>query len=102
MIHVMVELWMWLGNELGEDFESPSSMRSVLETVVEDGTTVGQLFEDLVNRYRPIGEKVFRDCGFVPHVAVTMNGRVVNAYGLCDRVLQDGDGITVMPMYAGG
>jgi molybdopterin converting factor small subunit len=93
---------MWLGDELGEDFESPSSMRSILETVVEDGTTVGQLLEDLADRYPPIEEKVFRDRCFVPHVAVTMNGRVVNAHRLCDRVLQDGDGITVMPMYAGG
>jgi molybdopterin converting factor small subunit len=93
---------MWLGKELGENFESPSSMRSILETVVEDGTTVGQLFEALADQYHPIEEKVFRDRGFVPHVAVTMNGRIVNALELYDRVLQDGDGVTVMPMYAGG
>jgi molybdopterin converting factor small subunit len=93
---------MWLGKELGEDFESPSNMRSVLETVVEDETSVGQLFEDLADRYRPIGEKVFRDRSFVPHVVVIINERVVSVYGLCDRGLQDGDQITVMPVYAGG
>lgn len=102
MIRIKVELWMWLGKELGNDFESPSTMRSALETVVEDGTTVGQLFGELADRYCPIREKVFRNCSFVPHVAVTLNERIVSAYGLCDRVMQDGDRITVMPVYAGG
>ena len=102
MVRVKVELWMWLGKELGEDFESPSSMRSVLETAVEDGTTVGELFDDLADRYGPIRDKVFSNHSFVPYVVVTMNERIIRTDRLCDRVLEDGDRIRVLPIYVGG
>ena len=93
---------MWMREELGDDFESPSSMRSVLETVVEDGTTVEKLFDDLADRYCPIREKVFSNHEFAPYVVVTMNERIISADGLRDRVLEDGDKIMVFPMYVGG
>jgi len=102
MARVTVELWMWMRGELGDDFKSPSSMRSVSETVVEDGTTVGKLFEDLADRYRPIREKVFSNHEFAPYVVVTLNERVTSADGLRDRVLEADDKIMVFPMYVGG
>jgi len=102
MIRVTVELWLWLGKELGEDFKSPSRMRSVLETVVEDGTTVGELFDDLADRYEPLRDKVFSNHSFVPYVVVTMNERIIRTDRLCDRVLEDGDRIRVLPIYVGG
>ena len=102
MVRVKVELWLWLGKELGGDFESPSTMRSVLESAVEEGTTVRELFEDLAERYGPVRDKVFSDHGFAPHVIATMNERVISVRELYDRVLEEGDRITVLPMYAGG
>lgn len=102
MVQVTVDLWMWLAKELGEDFQSPSQMRSILETTVEEGTTVRQLFENLADRYPPIGRKVFRDHSFDQYVVVNLNDRSVSAAKLCDRVLEDGDKITVLPMYLGG
>ena len=102
MARVTVELWMGMGEELGDDFKSPSNTRSVLETVVEDGTTVGKFFEDLADRYRPIGEKVFSNHEFAPYVVVTMNDRIISADGLPDRVLENGDKIMVFHMYVGG
>ena len=102
MVRCKVELWMWLGKELGEDFRSLSRMRSVLETVVEEGTTVGKLFENLAGRHGPIGERVFRNRGFVPYVAVIMNERIVSAGKVCARIVKDGDRIIVLPGYAGG
>lgn len=102
MVRVNVELWMWMGKELGEDFDSPSAMRSVMETEVEQGTTGRKLFEDLAARYRPIEQKVFNAGSFDPYVVLTLNGRSIAASQLCDRVLEDGDKITVMPVYFGG
>lgn len=102
MVRVKVELWMWLAEQLGQDFVSPSKMRSVLETEVKEGTTVRDLFEDLAERYPPIRQKVFRDHSFDQYVVVNLNNRSVSAVKLCDRVLEDGDKITVLPMYLGG
>jgi aldehyde:ferredoxin oxidoreductase len=59
MIRVQVELWMWMGDELGEGFRSSSDMRSILEVDAEDSTTVRDLFADLADRYPSIDEKVF-------------------------------------------
>lgn len=97
-----VELWMWLAEQLGPDFVSPSKMRSILETEVKEGTTVRDLFEDLAERYPAIREKVFRDHSFDQYVVVNLNDISVSPCEVCDRPLQDGDKITVLPMYLGG
>ncbi|OGR24210.1 MAG: hypothetical protein A2139_10980 [Desulfobacca sp. RBG_16_60_12] len=102
MIHVTVELWMWLGKELGPPFESPSDMRSVLETDVEEASTVRELFEDLAKRFRAVERKVFRNRGFAPYVAMIINDRSTSAADACDRVLVDGDKVVVLPAYVGG
>ena len=102
MVRVKVELWMWLAEQLGPDFVSPSKMRSVLETEVEEGTTVRDLFENLAERYPPIREKVFRDHSFDQYVVLNLNDTSVSPCEVCDRTLQDGDKITVLPMYLGG
>jgi len=104
MIKVTIELWLSMGEELGEDFRSLSHMRSVLEATVKEGTTVGKLFGQLADRYPPIGEKVFdrktqRFCG---DVVVTFNERVISPSDVYGRILQRGDKITVLPVYAGG
>ena len=102
MVRVTVEFWMGMGNELGEDFQSPSPVRSVLETVVQDGTKVGELLEDLADRYGPIRERIFSEHCFTPSVVVTLNERIVHVARLCDSTLVDGDRIAVIPVYAGG
>ncbi|MGQ9676004.1 MAG: MoaD/ThiS family protein [Chloroflexota bacterium] len=102
MVRVTVDLWMWLSEELGGDFRCPSQMRSILETTLEEGTTARELFEELSERYPPIKRKVFRDHSFDQYVVVNLNDRSVSAVKLCDRVLEDGDKITVLPMYLGG
>jgi molybdopterin converting factor small subunit len=102
MVRVTVELWLWFGKELGDDFESPSDMRSVLETAVEAGTSVRELFEKLAEEYGHVRDRVFTGPGFAPHVVATLNERVINASELLDRVLEEGDKVTVLPIYAGG
>jgi len=102
MARVQVELWMWLGKELGKEFESPSDMRAILDTDVEDGTTVRKLFENLAGRYRPIGEKVFKDNSFSKFVVVAVNGRSLSSDKVYDVVLKDGDKVTLIPISMGG
>ena len=95
---------MWMGEELGEDFQSPTHMRSMLQTQVKKGTTARELFAQLAGQYPPIDGKVFRraEMRFHPYVVITLNHKVVSAGELYDRELEEGDTITVLPMYMGG
>jgi molybdopterin converting factor small subunit len=104
MNSVTVELWLWLGKELKGDFESPSEMRSVRNEVVEEGTNIGQLLNNLANRYDPFGQKVFdiREKRLHPHVVLTYNDHVISPHNLYEQVLKEGDKITIMPLYTGG
>ena len=104
MVRVKLEIWMRLGKELGKDFDALSEMCSIREEEVKDGVTVRDFFNDLANRYEPIREKILgrgRN-SFYPDVVVTLNDRVISPSALFDRVLEDGDKITVLPMFAGG
>lgn len=104
MIKVKVELWMWMGKELEEDFHSPSDMRSVLEVNIEDGITARELFADLAERYKAIGEKIFdkEKGGFTQNVVVTLNDRVITPNTLYERALTNGDKLLILPIYSGG
>ncbi len=105
-MRVKVELWLWLGNQLGEDFQSPSEMRSMKEMEVEEGLTVIHLFDRLASRYPLIREKIFdrESKKFLPNlsVIVTQNGQVVSPFNIEENVLKDGYKITVLPLYVGG
>jgi sulfur carrier protein ThiS len=105
MIRITVELWMWLGGKLGGDFKSPSEMRSVLEIDVEDGMTIQRFFDNLAGRYPLIGEKIFKieNKSFYSNVVVVLNDKVISPYKkVYEKVLEEGDKITVLPVYAGG
>jgi len=104
MNRVTIELWLWLGNELGKDFESPSKMRSIKEEKVEEGTTIRQLLDNLASRYPPIAQKIFdiKEKKLFPHVVINYNERVISPYIVYDQILRDGDKITILPMYVGG
>jgi molybdopterin converting factor small subunit len=95
---------MWMGDELGEGFRSPSDMRSILEVDAEDGTTVRDLCTDLADRYPSIDEKVFdrRRMRFHPTVVATLNDRVISPAELHARRLRDGDKVLTLPVYSGG
>jgi len=106
MIRIQVELWLWLGKELGEDFRSLSEMRSAMEIPVEDGMTVKELFDRLAGRYPAIDERVFdrKNKSFYPNlnVLVKFDDRIVNPFSIEDSPLQDGYKILVSPLYGGG
>ncbi len=101
MIRVKVEFWMWSGKELGADSESSTDKHATLNLRVADGTTVRALFEDL-QRHPPIKQEVFSDHHFHPEINLALNSLVMGHDELYDRVLTDGDRISVLPMYVGG
>lgn len=105
-MHVQIEIWVWLGEKLGGDFQSSSEMRSVTALAVEEGLTVIDLFERLAARYPLLEEKVFkrRSRKFFPtlSVIVTHQGKLISPFNIEENKLKDGDKITVMPLYAGG
>ena len=104
MNRVMIELWLWLGNELKGDFESPSEMRSIREEEVEEGTTIRQLLDDLASRYLPIAQKIFdpQEKKLYSNVVMNYNDQVISPHIVHDQVLKDGDKLTIFPLYAGG
>jgi sulfur carrier protein ThiS len=104
MNRVIVEVWLWLGHELWDDFESPSQMRSIKEEEVREGTTIRELLEDLARRYSPIAEKIFdlKQKTLYPSVVLTYNDQVISPYVVYDQILSQGDKVTVLPMYMGG
>ena len=103
-MRVKLEIWMALGRELGEDFHIPSELRSELDAEVKEGTTVKDFFGQMAVRYRPIGERVFneQDGELYSNVVVTFNDRVIPRHDLYERILKDGDKITVLQVHTGG
>ena len=104
MNHVTVEIWLWLGKELEEDFESPTEMRSIKEERVAEGVTIGQLLGHLAKRYPPIARHIF-DIPvkkLSPNVVVIYNDQVISPHIVHQQILQDGDKVKILPIYAGG
>lgn len=105
-MQVQVELWMWLGDLLGDGFESPSKMRSTKRLEVEEGITAIELFDRLAAQYPPIQEKIFarENKKLRPNLSliVTNHGQVISPFDMENTPLKEGDKITVLPLYVGG
>ena len=104
MVNIKIELWLWLGKELGQDFKSLPDMRSELEIKLEEDTAIGKLFDQLAGRYPVIGEKVFNREKqiFYENIVVTFNEKVISPYKVYETILKEGDKIIVLPVYTGG
>jgi molybdopterin converting factor small subunit len=104
MNRIQLELWLWLGPELGGEFEALSDMRSLLDTRVMPGTTIIELFHRVADDYPAFGEKVFdtRMNELRWSVVMIYNGLAVEPQDGYDHVLGDGDRIKIVPVHAGG
>ena len=99
-----VKVVFWMGKDLGEDFKPLSAIRSLLEVDAEKGSTVRTLFCKLAEQYDQIGKKVFckETQSFYLDIVVVFNDRLIKMDELYNKVLQEGDYITILPMYVGG
>lgn len=102
MVRVKAEFWMWLGKDLGPDFMSPTDMRANLQTEVEEGATVQDLLDQIARRYPVVREKIFTDDRLSQYVVATLNYKGMNRVELLGTTLEDGDVVTVLPIYVGG
>ncbi len=103
-MRVTVELWLWLGNELKGEFESPSDMRSLRVEVVNEGTRIGDLLCAFASRYGAIGQKVFdlKEKRLHADLVMTYNDELFNPHTALEQRLKDGDKLTIFPLYSGG
>ena len=104
MIKVKLEIWMPLGRSLGNDFQTLSDTYSIWEHEIEEGVTVGKFFDQLAENYQPIRENIFERTRnrFYPDVVVTLNNQIIYPQELYDRVLKEGDKVTVLSILPGG
>lgn len=103
MVPVKVEFMMWLGRELGPEFVRPDGdTRARLETEVEEGATVRQLFRQLAARYPMVKEKVFPDDQLARYMVATLNSDGISREELMERWVKPGDLVTVFPIIIGG
>lgn len=93
-----------MGKDFGGDFKPLSATRSLLEVDAKRGSTVKSLFGQLIEQYDHIGKEVFckETQSFYPDIVVIFNDRMLRVDELYDKVLQEGDCITILPMYVGG
>jgi MoaD family protein len=71
--------------------------------VVEgDGSTLGELFNDLDSKYPGIGERIVEDGKLRRFINVYLNDEDVRFVGGLEAKLNDGDNVTVLPAVAGG
>jgi molybdopterin converting factor small subunit len=99
-----VKVVSWMGKDFGGDFKPLSATRSLLEVDAEKGSTVKSLFGQLTERYDYIGKAVFckETQNFYPDIVVIFNDRMIRVDELYNTVLQEGDCITILPLYVGG
>ena len=105
-MRIRIELWLWLGNSPGGQFQTLSEMRSFREMEVEEGLTGSQILECLAAQSPVIEEKVFdrKSRRLLPHlsVVVTHDGLAVSPCDMEKTPFKDGYKITILPVYAGG
>jgi molybdopterin converting factor small subunit len=71
--------------------------------VQAEGTTVGEVFDDLVSRYPELKALVFGPDGDLHrHLNVFLNDDDVRYLGKLDAKVSDDDTLTLMPAVAGG
>jgi molybdopterin converting factor small subunit len=99
-----VKVFFWTDIDPGADSQRLSEVRSLLEVDAEKGSTVRTLFGKLAEQYDQIGKKVFckETQTFHPDIVVIFNDRIIRIDELYNKVLQEGDNFTILPMYVGG
>lgn len=72
-------------------------------TVEASGATIGEVFEDLVQRYPDLRPQVLHDDGSLHrHLNVFLNDDDIRYLGRLEAKVGDEDTITLMPAVAGG
>ena len=101
MATVKLEVLSWLTRV----FDKEQRVRLIREEVVNQGTTVRDLFNQLTDRYPEFGELVYNpnDQELTGMVSIIFNDRILElTTGGLDTEIHDGDSIVLLPAYSGG
>ncbi len=100
MTSVRLEVMPWLSRY----FHPERYGRAIVEEEVADGTTVRDLLEEVASRNRELREAFFdTDRGrLAGHIAIVLNGRLLELSGGLDTTLKPGETIRRMPGFSGG
>ncbi|MGH9057866.1 MAG: ubiquitin-like small modifier protein 1 [Acidimicrobiales bacterium] len=72
-------------------------------TVLAEGATVGEVFEDLVRRHPALGQQLLTTDGDLHrHLNVFLNDDDIRYLGRLDAKVGESDTLTLMPAVAGG
>lgn len=100
MAAIKIEVLSWMARAFGQQ----ESGRVILDHPVEEGETVGQLFQRLTQEYDRFGELVYdaKSGRLRDQVNVVINDRMLALAKGLDTPLTDGDVLVLIPAYAGG
>jgi len=100
MAQIQLELVSWIAKELGYVDDKQARWREE----VGAGQTVADLLASLAAKNSRFAEIVFdpADGRTYEHVAIVLNGRLLDAQGGPAAPLHDGDQLMILPGFAGG
>jgi molybdopterin converting factor small subunit len=91
-------------NRIQIEIEPYRMRRLVLHQEMQDGATLKDLLRELMPTYKEAIEIAFdsKEQKLTGAVAVTVNGRLIQALGGIDTRIRDGDVIALIPILADG
>ncbi len=89
---------------LAKIFNAPDSGWVILEQEIEEGTTVSDLFTTLSTKYPDFRKVVFDtyEGKVSDQIVVILNDSLLPFLDVLDTYLNDGDIVTLLPVYTGG
>ena len=89
---------------MGDTIDREAAGHLVLEEIIDEGTTIGDLMRKLASQYQAFGDSIFdsETNKMSGNVAIALNDRLVEALGGLDTPVNDGDMIKLFAVIAGG
>lgn len=89
---------------MGDTLDRETEGHLVLEEIIDEGTTIGDLMRKLASQYESFGDGIFdsQTNKMNGNVAIALNDRLVEALGGLDTPVNDGDIIKLFAVIAGG
>ncbi|MDO8687609.1 MAG: MoaD/ThiS family protein [Dehalococcoidales bacterium] len=89
---------------MGDAIDRQAEGHLVLEEIIDEGTTIGDLMRKLASQYQAFGDSIFdtETNKMSGNVAIALNDRLVEALEGLDTPVNDGDMIKLFAVIAGG
>jgi len=100
----MVKVQVKITPSLAGSLNSSGSHWLILEREIAERSTIGDLFRELAFDYAEFRKVVFEpDTGKInDQIVVVLNDKLLNFENIIKFILNEGDTVILVPMYAGG